>query len=115
MYLFRKQYGLDAMVDLTTFQLLDRTFVNVREVPVLEFRLCDKRKLEWISFERHISQLSAEHYGKGFAILTWPGGMTSEEELHGAAQLMTPSIEDIRQAFRFRSVSAHCSDILKGA
>ena len=39
----RKQFGINAMVDLTTFQLLDATFVNVREVPVLEFMICDHK------------------------------------------------------------------------
>ena len=74
------------MVDLTTFQLLDSTFLNVREVPVLEFNICDQQDLKWISFDGHVSQFNPELYGKGFAILTWPEGIASEEIIHGAAQ-----------------------------
>ena len=92
------------MVDLITFQLLDSTFLNVREVPVLEFMLCDKSHWKWISFDRHVSQFNPELYGKGFALLTWPDGIASEEDIHGAAELLTPSIADIRKAFKFRSV-----------
>ena len=84
-YIARKQFGINAMVDLTTFQLLDSTFVNVREVPVLEYKVCDKSQLKWISFDRHVSKFSPEVYGKGFAILTWPEGIASEEDIHGAA------------------------------
>ena len=73
------------MVDLTTFQLLDSTFLNVREVPVLEYELCDKTHFNWISFDRHVSQFYPELYGAGFAILTWPEGIASEEDIHGAA------------------------------
>ena len=92
------------MVDLTTFQLLDSTFLNVREVPVLEFVLCDKSHWKWISFDRHVSQFDPELYGAGFAILTWPDGIASEEDIHGAAEFLTPSIADIRKAFKFRFV-----------
>ena len=86
-FIARKQFGINAMVDLTTFQLLDSTFVNVREVPVLEYEVCDKRQLNWISFDRHVSQFYSDLYGKGSAILTWPGGIASEENIHGAAGL----------------------------
>ena len=91
------------MVDLTTFQQLDATFTNVREVPVLEYVLCDKNNWNWTSFSDHITQLRPEVWGKGLAILAWPDGITSEEDFHGAAQFMTPSIADIRRSFRFRS------------
>lgn len=84
-FIGRKQFGLNAMVDLTTFQLLDSTFVNVREVPILEYEVCDKSQLNWIGFDRHVSKFSPELYGKGFAILTWPEGIASEEDIHGAA------------------------------
>ena len=92
------------MVDLTTFQLLDSTFVNVREVPVLEFMICDKSHFKWIRFDRHVSQFNSELYGKGFAILTWPEGIASEEVIHGAAEIFTHSVGDIRKAFKFRCV-----------
>ena len=91
------------MVDLTTFQLLDATFSNVREVPVLEYVLCDKTEWNWTSFSGHVSHFWPSEYGQGLAILAWPGGITSEEELHGPAQFMTPSIADIRKSFKFRS------------
>ena len=67
-------------------------------------------KMKWISFDRHVSQFKSEVYWKGLAILTWPKGIASEEDLHGAAQLLTPSIADIRKAFKFRWVhSAQCT------
>ena len=89
------------MVDLTTFQQLDSIFVNVREVPVIECVLCNKHNMNWVTFTRHISEFQPE-YRQGFSILTWPEGIDSEEHVHGAAQFLTPSLQDIRAAFTFR-------------
>ena len=59
MLALRHQFGMDAMVDLTTFQLLDIYFTNVREVPVLEEKVCDyMADIHWTEFDQHVSQLN---------------------------------------------------------
>jgi len=40
--------------------------------------------------------------GTGKALLMWPTGIASEEDIHGAAQLLMKSIAKIRAAFTFR-------------
>ena len=40
MLTLRHRFGLDAMVDLTTYQTLDMVFSNVRDVPIIEERVC---------------------------------------------------------------------------
>ena len=54
MLTLRHQFGLDAMVDLTTFQMLDMVFSNVREVPIIEERVCVTKSLDWATFDDHI-------------------------------------------------------------
>ena len=102
MLALRHQFGIDAMVDLTTFQLLDMVFSNVREVPILEERVCDLNDLTWTSFDDHIRHFNASTWIKGKAILIWPQGIASEEQIHGAAQFFGPSVPVIRRAFTFR-------------
>ena len=99
------------MVDLTTFQLLDSIFLNVREVPVLEFMVCDKSHFKWISFDRHVSHFNPELYGKGLALLPWPEGIASEEVIHGAAEIFTHTIGDIRKAFKFRCLVYYSNEL----
>ena len=98
----RNQFGLDAMVDLTTFQTLEMVFSNVREVPIIEERVCVTRSLDWVTFDDHIRKYNASSLNKGKAIFFWPRGIASEEYIHGPAQLLLPNIYNIRKAFTFR-------------
>ena len=102
MLALRHQFGIDAMVDLTTFHLLDMVFSNVREVPIIEERVCLTRDLVWDSFDNHIRNFNGSSLNKGKAIFFWPHGIASEESIHGAAQFFLPSISAIRKAFTFR-------------
>ena len=102
MLALRHQFGINAMVDLTTFQLLDMVFNNVREVPIIEEQVCDTRDLTWTTFDGHIRQFNTSAYSRGKAILIWPQGIASEENMHGAAQFYVPSVPAIRKAFTFR-------------
>jgi hypothetical protein len=86
MLTLRYLFGLDAMVDLTTFQILDMVFINVREVPIIEERVCVTKNLDWVTFDDHIRKYNA----------------SSEEYIHGPAQLLLPNIYNIRKAFTFR-------------
>ena len=103
MLALRHQFGIDAMVDLTTFQMLDMVFNNVREVPIIEERVCHTKNLIWTSFDNHIRNFNVSSWGKGKAIQMWPLGIASEENIHGAAQFYVPSVPVIRRAFTFRS------------
>ena len=105
MLALRHQFGIDAMVDLTTFQILDMVFSNVREVPIIEEKVCYTRDLSWSTFNDHIRNFEGTDMRKGKAIFFWPHGIASEEYIHGPAQLLLPSIEVIRKAFTFRLVS----------
>ena len=107
MLALRHQFGIEAMVDLTTFQLLDMVFDNVREVPILEERVCNYRDLTWSSFDGHIRHFNASAWIRGKAIQIWPLGIASEENIHGAAQFFGPSIPVIRKAFTFRFSLLH--------
>ena len=107
MLALRHQFGIEAMVDLTTFQLLDMVFDNVREVPILEERVCNYRDLTWSSFDGHIRYFNASAWIRGKAIQIWPLGIASEENIHGAAQFFGPSIPVIRKAFTFRFSLLH--------
>ena len=100
MLALRHRFGIDAMVDMTTFQMLDMVFSNVREVPIIEERVCDTRDLVWSTFNDHIKNLNGSTNGK--AIFMWPHGIASEEHIHGPAQLFLPSVSAIRRAFTFR-------------
>ena len=102
MLALRKQFGINAMVDLPTFQLLDMVFNNVREVPILEEKVCRPEELIWTSFDDHIRNFNVSNWIQGKAIHIWPQGIASEENIHGAAQFFIPSIRDIRKAFTFR-------------
>ena len=102
MLALRQQFNINAMVDLTTFQMLDMVFRNVREVPIIEEQVCDMRDLTWTKFDGHIRQFNPSIWSKGKAILIWPEGIASEENMHGAAQFFVPSIPAIRKAFTFR-------------
>ena len=102
MLTLRHRFGLDAMVDLTTFQMLDMVFSNVREVPIIEERVCVTRSLDWVTFDDHIRKYNASSLNKGKAIFFWPRGIASEEYIHGPAQLLLPNIYNIRKAFTFR-------------
>ena len=106
MLALRHQFGIDAMVDLTTFQMLDMVFSNVREVPIIEERVCQTRNLIWTSFDDHIGNFNVSAWIKGKAIQVWPLGIASEENIHGAAQFFGPSIPIIRKAFTFRYIFA---------
>lgn len=90
------------MVDLTTFQLLDMVFNNVREVPIIEERVCNTQDLVWTGFDDHIRHFNINLWGEGKAIQMWPLGIASEEHIHGAAQFYTPSIPLSKRAFTFR-------------
>ena len=105
MLALRHQFGIDAMVDLTTFQILDMVFSNVREVPIIEEKVCYTRDLSWSTFNDHIRNFEGTDLKTGKAIFFWPHGIASEEYIHGPAQLLLPSIEVIRKAFTFRLVS----------
>ena len=105
MLALRHQFGIEAMVDLTTFQLLDMVFNNVREVPILEERVCNYRDLPWSSFDGHIRHFNASAWIRKKAIQIWSLGIASEENIHGAAQFFGPSIPVIRKAFTFRFAS----------
>jgi len=69
---------------------------------VLEERLCDLKKWRWTPFDEHIDRFNLTKMGTGKALLMWPTGIASEEEIHGAAQLLMNSISKIRAAFTFR-------------
>ena len=103
MLALRHQFGIDAMVDLTTFQMLDMVFNNVRGVPIIEERICKTRDLDWSIFDSHIRDFNLSSWSKGKSIQMWPLGIASEENVHGAAQFFSPSIPTIRRAFTFRS------------
>merc|ERR1712013_284948 len=102
MLALRHQFGINAMVDLTTYQLLDMVFNNVREVPIIEEEVCNLRDLTWTKFDDHIRHFNTSVFSKGKAILIWPQGIASEENIHGAAQFYIPSVPVIRNAFTFR-------------
>ena len=102
MIALRHQFGIDAMVDLTTYQILDMVFSNVKEVPIIEERVCLTRNLSWTFFDEHIRNFDASTLKSGKAIFFWPHGIASEEHIHGPAQLLLPSISAIRNAFTFR-------------
>ena len=99
----RERFGIQGLVDLTTFQVLDHVFSAVREVGVLEEELCDGYKFQWMEWDGHVTEFEKfrEHY-RGKAVYTYPMGIASEEFVHGGAQLFTPSLQRIRKSFRFR-------------
>ena len=77
-------------------------FSNVREVPIIEERVCLTRNLSWSSFDDHIRNFKKSEFQTGKAIFFWPQGIASEEYIHGPAQLLLPSLSVIRKAFTFR-------------
>ena len=77
-------------------------FNNVREVPIIEEQVCNIRDLTWTKFDAHIRHFNTSVFSKGKAILIWPQGIASEENIHGAAQFYIPSVQAIRKAFTFR-------------
>ena len=79
MIALRHQFGMDAMVDLTTYQILDMVFSHVREVPIIEERVCLTRNLSWTFFDDHIRNFNASSLKSGKAIFFWPHGIASEE------------------------------------
>ena len=106
------QYGLEAMVDLATFQSLDMVFTNIRGVKVLEEELCDYKIWPWVGWDGHVTRLNLTELREGKvttptlvpqAVHMWPTGIASEEGIHGAAQFLMSSLPQIRRAFTFRS------------
>jgi len=102
MLALKDQFGIDSLVDLVTFQSLDIVFNNVRQVSVLEEKLCDPNRWRWTPFDHHIDLFNLTKLATGKALLMWPTGIASEEEIHGVAQLFMKSIQKIRAAFTFR-------------
>ena len=75
----KHRLGVRGLLDLTTFQILDQVFNNIRAagLEILEEVICDPAGLVWDTFNGHIRDLEPPNKGK---ILTlWSQGLPAAE------------------------------------
>ena len=75
----KHRLGVRGLLDLTTFQILDQVFNNIRAagLEILEEVICDPAGLVWDTFNGHIRDL--EPPSKGKVLTLWSQGLPAAE------------------------------------